>query len=773
MTSSIGNIILASKAQQLSSPASQNLQSSVSSDQQASAQQRNSSSNSSGGAGGNRNQANPRHTQGNKTKHKNHRRPTMQRDDVIAEAIAMTSSTVSRKGRTSITHLMDWNLPPPRIQQGYHPHHRHGNRRNPSWGLGSGYHAVDKARYVNANYRFIVDPAGDYRPQSLDPDSTLPWASILQILASSITQTASCPICLCDPVAPRMARCGHIFCLPCLIRYMASEEDVSKSGGQQNHYHHANQNKQKWKKCPICYDSVYMNEVRPVKFYKGQEMPSPREGSDVVMRLMMRQPGSTLALPKDVANIVLASPITGKRRNSTNQPEGDSLPWHYAAEATDYARIMKGTKGYIQEEFEREIAELQEQERVDELMFGDETDWVQKAIGKINSAMEKAKDLPDREEEKHERLLGKDLLEQHLLEEANLRAERNATKRLPIVPQTEVEIPDMYLMTSSSAQNGISVDNAAVEAMAQEHAESVPNTPVTPAPKSPTSHRMTRPIDTHDPTQPYFFYQSLPHSYLSPLDIRILKVAFGSFANFPSTVLPRVENFSMGHVVDDDIRKRAKYLSHLPYGCEVAFLECDWTDIVPSEVLDKFSVELERRRRKKREKDNREERDRIRAEREEDEKRWSGARKGNTGRSNGGPGEDELGLAMEMSRREFEGVVGGSAIVEEDDDMGIMPNGPKLGFANLPQSSPPSSRTVWGTPLVAGGGGAPSEPQHWPRADDKKDTGWLEGWEKEIIAADQIAIAATASTGGSGGGGKGKKKFKKVTLMTNGGKRGA
>lgn len=56
----------------------------------------------------------------------------------------------SRKGQTSITHLMNFSLPP-RPQNNYHHSHGHGRnyRRNPTWGLGSGYHAIDKARYVH------------------------------------------------------------------------------------------------------------------------------------------------------------------------------------------------------------------------------------------------------------------------------------------------------------------------------------------------------------------------------------------------------------------------------------------------------------------------------------------------------------------------------------------------------------------------------------------------------------------------------------------------
>jgi hypothetical protein len=75
------------------------------------------------------------------------------------------------------------------------------------------------------------------------------------------------------------------------------------------------------------------------------------------------------------------------------------------------------------------------------------------------------------------------------------------------------------------------------------------------------------------------------------LDIRILKAAFGDYATFPATILPRVERISSGHIVDDELRKRVKYLGHLPQGCEVNFLECDWRDVVVPEILERFSAE--------------------------------------------------------------------------------------------------------------------------------------------------------------------------------------
>lgn len=170
-------------------------------------------------------------------------------------------SFTNKKGQTSITHLMNFSLPP-RPTSYYQPNYQRNVNRNPRWGLGSGHTAVDKARYVHANYRFVVDPSRGYHEQSIDADVYLEWATVLQILASPVSQTAACPICLGDPVAPRMAKCGHIFCLHCLIRYMHSSDGTDR----------VPEKKTRWKSCPICWDSMYMHDMRAVKWYQGQEI---------------------------------------------------------------------------------------------------------------------------------------------------------------------------------------------------------------------------------------------------------------------------------------------------------------------------------------------------------------------------------------------------------------------------------------------------------------------------------------------------------------------
>ncbi|KAK4249717.1 hypothetical protein C7999DRAFT_12492 [Corynascus novoguineensis] len=613
-------------------------------------------------------QAVPRKGQGSRKQHRNQRRAGMQGgprhiddEDAMAEIRALRNAS-SRRGQTSITHLMSYALPPRPHEGHHHASFSRSYRRNPSWGVGSGYHAADKARYIHANYRFVVNPGGTYTAQAADADEHIDWGDVLQVIASAESQQTSCPICLSEPVAPRMAKCGHIFCLPCLMRFMNTS--ISEEPGKKQ---------SRWRKCPICEDSIYLSDVRPVRFYAGQESPLPRKGDDVILRLMMRTTTNTLALPKEGATEVFQS--------------GEDVPWHFAANVMDYARIMKGTSNYMAEQFDREVEDLVKQEHEDKLLYQEDNEWTQKAIRAIKTAKEKLVELGE--------------------------AEKVAALK------------------------------------------SAPG-----------------PIQSKQAEHDFYFYTSPPHLYLSPLDIRILKTKYGSFSAFPSTLLPRVEHISTGHAVDDALRKRAKYLAHLPRGCLISFLECDWTDIVPPEILESFSEEIERRRKRNREKATQEERERLQAERLE-------AAALRDARRNFGAIDEEVTVRF-----------GNAGLDEPPVDMndfiplgaeGTTPPNPRAGFSSLSDmsTSPSGPRTVWGTPLV----GAPPEalPPRRPQADD----GWLkDDAVLETLGAADIAVqlealgvetkgesSSAVQPTGPGGGGK-KKKKQKITLMSTGGRRG-
>ncbi|KAJ5105202.1 hypothetical protein NUU61_002549 [Penicillium alfredii] len=673
-----------------------------------------------------------RNNQARKSQHKRQRKPRLLDDDEYSESgsQAVMKSTTSRKGQTSITHLMNFSLPP---RPQYQPPPRN-YRRYATWGAGSGYHAIDKAHYVHANYRFIVAPNQNYHAQAANADVHLDWASVLQVLVSAQTQAASCPICLSTPVAPRMARCGHIFCLPCLIRYMHSSDDDKP----------VPEKKPRWKKCPICWDSIYISETRPVRWFRGQEGDLPIEGGDVVLRLVKREPGSTLALPRDGAE--------------TLGPNQD-IPWYHVAEVADYSRMMKGGEDYMTAQYDCEIEDLRNQEAEDELLFGDENTWTQKAIGIITDAKEKSKGIGNPPDVSRQPAATNPVKEQthEPGDSAQCAASSANTSSAEPVPSSAVDAPNQVREVSSTLATYDEVDHLS-EAVSKIHVDSDSNT----RSRHKTWSKEAQSSQVSD--QPYYFYQALPQFYLSPLDIRILKAAFGEYSLFPATILPRVEHISTGHIVDDELRKRVKYLGHLPQGCEVNFLECDWRDVVVPEVLRHFRAEIDKRRKRNREKEAREEKDRIRAEKKEDDERWAAARRK----------RPSVGNASEapFSAHDFQPLPNNAdSSVFDSGTSSASPPRPSSQFGALasPSTSPPGSRTVWGTTVV---------PSLSPTLEAQRPSdGWRQDWEEELLAQrESELIAQTAAEGPTPGpsasAGK-KKKKNKITLMSTNSQRGA
>ena len=642
--------------------------------------------------------------------HKQQKRPKLVDEDVMHESQAMQSFN-SRKGRTSITHLMNFALPPRPQYQNQFFNHRHNQTRNRTWGLGSGYHAVDKARYVHSNYRFIVRPDREYHAQTADADIYVNWDAVLQVLASAETQEASCPICLSTPVAPRMAKCGHIYCLPCIIRYMHSTDDSNP----------VPERRARWKKCTICEDSIYISDTRPVKWIHGHDISMLREGGDILLKLLKRDSGSTLALPRDTAE---------------SYGRLDDIPWFHVAGMMEYARFMKGGEEYMTAQYDQEIADLETQAKEDELMFGDDNTWTRKAVLAIEDLKQKLSGLGN----------------------------PPASGPMAIGLVKDSDIPESWESAEQEQTTGLVTT---IQELSINH----PTSPTRsrPAPSN-AGYLPTRPA-----SQSFYFYHALPNFFLSPLDIRILKSAFGDFSAFPSTILPQVEHISTGHVVDDDLRKRAKYMAHLPYGFEVTFLECDWTDVINPVILEQFQEEISKRRKKNSEKEAREERDRIRAEKEEEEKRWAAARR---------PRRPSVGH-KNFTDTDFQPLVDPASHANSSPgvESGLATTPPwvnnraQSAFATLasPGTSPDAPRTVWGTAVVAPTSpplvSAPA-PVHAQQVDD----GWLQDWEKDLLDESHTVAMVETSLAGAGSrsaGGQKRGKKKKITLMTTGNRRAA
>jgi len=142
------------------------------------------------------------------------------------------------------------------------------------------------------------------------------------------------------------------------------------------------------------------------------------------------------------------------------------------------------------------------------------------------------------------------------------------------------------------------------------------------ASKARNQPRPRRNINPPPPTnQTYYYYQAasgLP-IYLHPLDIRILLAHFNSYSAFPDTIAIRVDAFSES-TVNDDLRKRCKYLAHLPQGADVVFIEANLEGVVGSEGLKNFEGLLESRTVRRKEKGRKDDRAKAKAEEREREK---------------------------------------------------------------------------------------------------------------------------------------------------------
>lgn len=474
----------------------------------------------------------------------------------------------------------------------------------------------------------------------------------------------------------------------------------------------------RWKKCPICEDSIYVSETRPVRWFVGQEASMLREGGDVLLKLVMRRPGTTLALPRDAAE---------------GYAQQDDIPWNHIAEIMDYARFMKGGEDYMVGQYDHEIAELETQGNEDELMFGDDMTWIRKAIAAIEDSKQKVKGIGN----------------------PPASTEQRSEKKHEAVPESwdqAESVEDVPESQLTSVVGDLTIQNDSAKARPFVNSR---------------HHTSARPA-----THPFFFYHALPNFFLSPLDIRILKAAFGDFSNFPSTILPRVEHISTGHMIDDDLRKRAKYMAHLPYGCEVTFLECDWTDLISPTILDQFHEDIEKRRKRNTDKEAREERDRIRAEKEEEDKRWASARRRRPSIAN-----------KSFSETDFQPLAAPEQPFGSSADSGLATTPPwanartHSSFATLasPGTSPDAPRTVWGTAAIT-----PMSPSLLATHHENAPVGdgWLQNWEEDLLDERDAVAIVQASINGEGssrpaaGGKKGKKK-QKITLMSTGNRRGA
>lgn len=325
---------------------------------------------------------------------------------------------------------------------------------------------------------------------------------------------------------------------------------------------------------------------------------APRPGTELRMRLMQRPQITTLALPRS-------------QTWPSDLLPPHQAPFHFLPDVYPFAKFMLATPASLVQDLTRDIEDLATERRILSSMNDDlGVTFVDAAETRVMSQIVKANAL--------ETPTIKDAIDsaQHIQQQLDDRAAHDASRRRD-ERTSDAPLPDApeeYLATQSSGYSTPTLPQIVTSLPTNPSSQPIPTPTRTP--------RQRKNLNPPPPsTSSYYYYQAASGMpiFLHPLDIKILLSNFNSYAAFPDTITVRIES-STESTVNEDLRKRCKYLAHFPEGADVVFVETDLTDVVGADGLKNFERALTMRRNRRKEKGRKDDRARAKAEEREKEK---------------------------------------------------------------------------------------------------------------------------------------------------------
>lgn len=335
----------------------------------------------------------------------------------------------------------------------------------------------------------------------------------------------------------------------------------------------------------------------------------------------MRRPGmTTLALPR-----------------SSTWPS-DALhpvrtPWIFTPDVLTFGKFMLGTPEALQralegdlKELEKEMVELRSWAGTGTTGGGNEDEL---GITFVRAAMVKVKEDIDKVEELRTTsvLMAKKLATRELKDVEDRHEKREQERVLRGVVREAGEATDVSIAAATSSSEVEGESMAPMEFLLSKYSTTPSLSATLPPPSSPSpsvttssmKNRNQRRSNLNNPPPPsetiYYFYQSSSghHIFLDPLDTRILTHHFGDYDSFPSEIDVVVEGIDEGSM-NEEMRRKHKYLGHLPSATDVVFVEADLSNIVSAETLESFNAALKVRRGKRRDRGRREDKAKLKSE---------------------------------------------------------------------------------------------------------------------------------------------------------------
>lgn len=321
------------------------------------------------------------------------------------------------------------------------------------------------------------------------------------------------------------------------------------------------------------------------------------------MRLVQRPQITTLALPR---SMTWPSDLLPPHQ----------APFHFLPDVYNFAKFMLATPQYLIADLSKDLDRLSVERRSvvaakDELSIV----YIDAVEEKLRHQMVKATAL--------ESALLIKTIDRTRKEYEDLRRRyahnTSRSEHVDIKPAGLQETPDAFLATQHLPSN---TNDQPLDTFLRVNPDLAMQPNRSPQLTCNRNYRQRRNLNPPPPsTQTYYYYQAasgLP-VFLHPLDIKILFSHYGGYAPFPDEITVRVESAAEG-TVNDDLRKRCKYLAHMPEGADVVFVEADLEGVVGCDGLKSFEGALKLRTARRKEKEKKDDRARARAEEREKER---------------------------------------------------------------------------------------------------------------------------------------------------------
>ncbi|PIA32786.1 hypothetical protein AQUCO_04300014v1 [Aquilegia coerulea] len=413
----------------------------------------------------------------------------------------------------------------------------------------------------------------------------LQWEDVVCVRYST-PHPVQCPICLETPLCPQITSCGHIFCFPCILRYLSMGDEDHKGDC--------------WKKCPLCFlmislKDLYTIYIETVKHYqlgdiiqftlltrlKSSLLPSLKNEHDR---------GDTDSDSVDLCDNFSKFTLTSNVELSVGDAYSELKDWLARAEAGLVDDLQQ--LPYV-------CAALEELEKRKRFWTEMRSLISSPPIENSSAPNIKACEHSWKIESHLYSSVANDAIDSEVLhpiptpcvvDNKSKCIGSKTTEKLDVV-ELVTEIGELFETSEGEEKLSSSYED---ENLLQRHSN---------------GFKQIKEKDS------YFFYQAVDgqHLILHPLNMKCLLHHFGSYDLLPPRISGKILQLETV-TQTEDMRRRYRFLSHFSLTTSFQLCEIDMSEVLPSDALLPFMDEIKKRENQRKRFIKKEQQEKIRAE---------------------------------------------------------------------------------------------------------------------------------------------------------------